>query len=226
MNNFQLVTREFIEKVAAFKQDWSAVYDEISGSATPRIDGNGKKIVDKRPDGKDYIVASYMASALDRHFPGWSWERASGFQFLGSEWIAADGTLSIIDEHLINYGIKPPVRRFWAGDAVRIQYRKGEPHTMENVIDIGDNMSAASTGAFKRAVNRLTHIGDDIYGRRLEHENAGTIESQFHDNPTKETFIRVINDLPGTWSDKLSKLGVDSLNKIDDFPAAYEKLKS
>ena len=84
-------------------------YNEISKEQTPQVDGNGIKIIEKRPDGYDYIIESYMRDCLDRHFPGWTWEAAAPLQFLGSEWVVAQGHLVIIDEYLLALGISPPV---------------------------------------------------------------------------------------------------------------------
>ncbi len=41
----------------------------------------------------------------------------------------------------------------------------------ENIIDVGDNCKQAVTSALKYAANRLTRIGDDVYGKRLEYES-------------------------------------------------------
>lgn len=171
-----LLSEEFLAQADKLKAEMYRKYREISNENTPEVDGNGNKIVRKRPDGKDYIIEPYIRLKLDEYFPGWSWQRAGGIQFLGSEWVVADGELTIIDVSLLAFGILPPVRRFWGGDAVRVQYKQGQAHTPENIIDIGDNVQSAITGAFKRAANRLTHIGDDKYAKRIEMEGAGTTE--------------------------------------------------
>ena len=171
-----ILTDQFKEQVASFKEAMRKQYRDISNEITPEVDGSGQKIVKKRPDGKDYIEERYMRACLDKHFPGWSWEMAAPAHFLGSEWVVAQGHLSIIDEHLIALGVVPPIRKFYGMDAVRIQYKQNTPHTPENIIDVGDNVQSANAGAFKRAVNRLTHIGDDIYNKRVDWEGAGTFE--------------------------------------------------
>ena len=43
----------------------------------------------------------------------------------------------------------------------------GQEHTPENVINIDHNVGAANTNAFKRAVNRLCNIADDVYRKEM-----------------------------------------------------------
>jgi len=69
-----VLTDEIKQKVKDFKKDMYKTYKDISKENTPAVDGTGKKIIEKRPDGYEFIVESYMREALDKHFPGWSWE--------------------------------------------------------------------------------------------------------------------------------------------------------
>jgi len=102
---------------------------------------------------------------------------------IGSEWIVVSGELSVIDA-----GVK---RSFFSVGAARIQYKACScksrnngyplpdckvctgtgslPHTPENVVDIDKNAGAATTNGFKRAVNRLCNISDDVYRKVVEH---------------------------------------------------------
>lgn len=224
-NPFALMTPELAEKIKDFKEEWYKRYKEISHEPTPQVDGNGKKIINKRWDGKDYIEDSWMSAMLNKHFPGWSWERAGGLHFLGSEVVCADGELVIIDESLIPFGINPPVRRYWAGDAVRIQYKKDAPHTIENVVDVGDNVQSAITGAKKRAINRLTGIGDDIYGKRVEDEGAGSFETILENKPDMISFGQWITENHWSWGDIIKILGVKDMTEVTDFGEAYRKVK-
>ena len=98
-NNFAIMSPEFAEQVRKFREDWFDFYQNISKEETPTVDGSGQRIVDRRPDGKDYIIEAYMRSCLDKHFPGWSWEMAAPIEFLGGEWCVAQGHLRIgVDE--------------------------------------------------------------------------------------------------------------------------------
>lgn len=225
-NTYPLViSDEFIERVKQFKQDMYDKHKEISKEETPQIDGEGKKIIKRRPDGKDYIDDAWMSEKLNKHFPGWSWERAGGITFLGSEWVCADGELVIIDESLLAFGITPPTRRYWAGDAVRIQYKSGLPHDPANIIDVGDNVQSAITGAKKRAINRLCGIGDDVYGKRIEEEGAGSYEEVLVANPAADTFGTLVQKHRIPWSEVFKILDITSATEITDYAEAWNKIK-
>jgi len=220
-----VLTDEFKEKVKSFKEDFYQKYNAISKEETPQVDGNGRKIVEKRPDGYDYIVEAYMRDCLDRHFPGWSWEAAAPMHFLGAEWVVAQGHLIIIDEHLMAFGMQPPTRRFFGVDSVRIQYRRDSEHTPNNIVDVGDNCKQANTAALKYAINRLTHIGDDIYGKRIEEEGAGSLEEVIMATGDATAFGQWIQGKKIKWSDVFQILGVGGLNEVTDFREAIEKIK-
>lgn len=239
MNETALITPEFLARVQQFKADWFKVYQDISNEATPRVDGNGKKIVNRRPDGYDYIEESHVRNMLDKHFPGWTWEMASELHFLGGEWVVAQGHLIIIDAHLMAFGINPPVRKFYGVDAVRIQYRtmidpkdtKGKaripsPHEPGNIVDVGDNCKQAVTAALKYAANRLCRIGDDVYGKRTEYDGAGTVEMQIESNPNVENFSRWVTEHHGIWSEIFEILGTQDLATVTDWNIARDKVKA
>jgi len=168
--------KDYLARVAELKEDIRVFYDRISKEQTPKMDDMGRKIVDRRPDGWEYIVSQYMEKKLDEHLPGWSWEMAAPLHFLGSEWVVAQGHLVIIDEKLLAFGIIPPVRKYYGVNAHRINYKSGSEHVPANIIDIGNDVIAANTEAMKVAINRLTHIGDDIYGRRIYGEGFVSID--------------------------------------------------
>jgi hypothetical protein len=132
--------------------------ENISNQETP------PKLIKKRPDGFDYVEENYMRAMLDKLYPDWSWLPApsNSVQFLGSEWIIVSGVLEITEEES---GRK---RRFFSPGAARVQFKSGREHTAENVIDIDNNVGSANTFAFKRAINRLTHIADDVYRKQIK----------------------------------------------------------
>lgn len=228
-----LFDSNFFEKVKAFKKDWRKVYKEISQEKTPQVDGRGRQIIRKRGDGKDYIEEVWMRECLDKHFPGWSWEMAAPLHFLGSEWVVAQGHLIIIDEHLLPFGIHPPIRRYYGVDSVRIQYRADKPHTQENIVDVGDNCKSANTAAMKLAINRMCHIGDDVYGKRVEEEGAGsqeeyetTVLETGNREEQKKVFVKKANDLGFKKpSDIYHILQVKSYDQIEDFEKALKTLE-
>jgi hypothetical protein len=117
----------------------------------------------KQKAGFDYVTEGYLRNQLSKHFPTWSWIPAGNnpVQFLGSEWIIVTGNL-VVDDH----GVK---RTFMSPGSARVMFKSGAPHTAENVIDIDKNVAAANTNGFKRAVNRLCNIADDVY-RKIESE--------------------------------------------------------
>ena len=118
--------------------------------------------VEKRPDGFDYVKEGYMRAKLNEHYPVWSWKPGgdNAVQFLGGEWVVVHGILEIYDS-----GVK---RQFWSPGAHRIAFKRGKEHSAENVIDVDKNIGAANANAFKRAVNRLCNISDDIYRKQFK----------------------------------------------------------
>ncbi len=165
---------DFLARAAGLKEDIYSYYRKISGEDTPRVAADGTKIVDKK--GKyDFIIEAYIKERLNFYYPGWSW-RDGHIQFLGAEWTIADGTLVIIDEKLIGLGVIPPIREFWATAGHRITYYSERAHDPENIVDIDNDVKSVNTKAFKKAVNSLTGIGDDIYRKRIDSEKAGTPE--------------------------------------------------
>jgi|TARA_R100000482_G_C5122993_1_gene146944 hypothetical protein len=115
----------------------------------------------KQKDGKDYVEEAWMRHMLNKHFPNWSWVHSGDnpVQFLGGEWVYVAGTLIINDN-----GVQ---RHFFSPGSARVQFKKESPHTPENVINIDYNIAAANANAFKRAVNRLCNIADDVYRKQI-----------------------------------------------------------
>ena len=232
-NPFVIMTPKFQEQIKAYKKDWYNFYKKISKEKTPHFDGTGRKIIDQK-DNRDYIIAAYMVECLDKHFPGWSWEMAAPIQFLGSEWILAQGTLSIIDEKLLAFGIKPPYRKFYGCNATRITYKKGASHSLENIIDVGNNVKAVNTEAMKVAINRLLHIGDDVYRKQIESEGAGDIgdilgnQDEIRSDNVSDLALKAFNQYieskHKTYSQVFMLLGIKSLSEITDYKEAYDKL--
>jgi len=108
--------------------------------------------------GYDYIEEAYMRHLLNKHFPIWSWIDGR-FEVLGGEWILVSGTLVV----QIEYATK----RFWSTGAARIQFKRDKDHVAANVINIDHNIASANSNAFKRAINRLCNIGDDVYQKQI-----------------------------------------------------------
>ena len=99
-----------------------------------------------------------MRNQLNKHYPIWSWD-LDEVQFLGGEWVWCRGHLSIVEEGV--------TRKFGSVGATRVQFKKGSDHIPANIIDIDKNVASANTDAFKRAVNRLCNICDDVYRKQI-----------------------------------------------------------
>ena len=221
-----------VPNIEAFKDDWYQFYKSISKTDTPKYDGNGLEIVRKRPDGLDYIIEAFMKDRLNYYFPGWSWRRTSPPQLLGAEWVITDGELIVIDERLMAFGINPPYRYFAASGAARIQFKRGMPHTPDNLVDLDKQAKAANTNAFKKAINQLLGIGDDIYGKRIEEEGAGSLEKILSGevgaattSGEEKAFVAFVEQKRLRWSVVFKMLGISSMGDIKDYKVAFEQLK-
>ena len=119
-----------------------------------------KAFIKKRPDGFDYVDEAYMRNELTKEYPAWSWSPAGDnpVQFLGAEWVIVTGVLRVNDNGVM--------REFYSPGSARVQFKRGKPHTAENVVDIDKNLASANTNGFKRAVNRLGYIADDVYRKQ------------------------------------------------------------
>lgn len=216
---------DFLARIKKLKADMHKKYIDISNTPTPEFDGSGNPIIKKRPDGYDYLEELYMRTKLDELFPGWSWE-GMFTQFVAYEWIWVGGHLCIIDEYLLAFDIKPPIRRFYATGAARIMFKSNMPHTPENIIDIGNNIKSANSSALKVGINRLCRIGDDVYGKRFDEEGAGTLEDimtsvNTSPNTARSLFFGELTKRKLLHSKAMEKLGVKNWNEIIDWKEAY-----
>lgn len=219
------LTPEFQERVEHFKKAMHDKYLNISQTETPKVDGKGRKIIDTRPDGYDYIIEAYMREQLDHYFPGWSWECAAPIQVLGADWVIAQGHLIIIDENLLAFGIQPPLRKFFGADAARIMYKRDMARTTDNIVDVGNNVKGANSSALKVAINRLCHIGDDVYKKRIDPEGAGSLEDVIIATGDSSLFRQYVDTRGLRWGKVCKVLNVKSPEDITDFAEALKKLK-
>jgi len=113
-------------------------HKEISFTDTP-------KYYVKEKQGFDYVDEGYMRHVLNQFYPAWNWEIIK-YELLGSEWIAVQGRLTIHDN-----GIN---RKYDSISSHRIQKKRGS----DEFVDIGNDMKAANSDAFKVAVNRLCNV--------------------------------------------------------------------
>ncbi len=187
--------------------------ETISNTSTP------KQMIKKRADGFDYVEEAYMRSMLDKVYPDWSWLPApdNAVQFLGSEWVVVQGVLEITEEES---GRK---RRFFSPGAARVQFKSGQPHTTENVIDIDKNVASANSYAFKRACNRLAHIADDIYRKQVRTDFMTEEQEEAYDDLLK-TAKDVGMKMTRLAQWKNAKETIYQSNYVDAFNSFYQEV--
>lgn len=155
MDKAEIVNIDDINNLDIVEQKIKETHTDVSATKTPSW------AVKRRPDGFDYVEEGYMRNKLNEIYPIWSWEAVgSGVQFIGAEWAVVTAELVVVDN-----GIP---RKFFSPGAARIQFKKGSPHTPDNIVDIDKNLASANTNAFKRACNRLVNIADDVYKKHIE----------------------------------------------------------
>ena len=134
-------------------------HKEISFTDTP-------KYYVKEKQGFDYVDEGYMRHVLNQFYPVWNWEIIK-YELLGSEWIAVQGRLTIYDNGIC--------RKYDSISSHRIQKKRDS----DEFVDIGNDMKAANTDAFKVAVNRLCNVSDDVYRKRIESAELSDKQSKF-----------------------------------------------
>ena len=222
------INEDILQQLERLQDRIREKFKRLSDKPTPERDQFGK-IVDKRPDGYDYIKERYMRATLNEEFPGWSAENFH--KEIVGDWLMGDLELIIIVPELLAFGIIPPVRRFPGAGAARITFKSGMPHILENVVDMDKNVKAVRSTALKDAINRATGIGDDIYGKRVDPESMGTeeeyIESKIFsdDGGSKTALMEFVSKHYKPPSKALKVLGVGSFDEIKDIEEAYNKLK-
>ena len=220
---------EFIDKLKELKVKMYQRYRSISDGKTPSHDEYGNKIIDKK-GGYDFIKEYWFRAELNRLFPGWSWINFS-YQVIGTEYILGQGTLRIIDENLLLFGIIPPYRECNGSAGHRITYEKDQPHHIDNIIDMDNDLKIVNSKCFKIAIQKLTGLGDDIYRKRLDPELAGTVEDLVLKTNSSRHFNTWLREngisYDRCWAVLSQELGirVASLADIPDFGDAVEILK-
>jgi hypothetical protein len=160
-----------------------------------------------------------MRNELTKEYPAWSWSPAgeNPVQFLGSEWVIVTGVLRVSDNGIM--------REFFSPGSARVQFKRGKPHTAENVVDVDKNLASANTNGFKRAVNRLGNIADDVYRKQdltLSDEDIEKLEEK-------------MEGLSEEWKDKIMKSVFDGevvkpdlervINRIDQLISEEQEKK-
>ena len=158
----------------------------------------------KSRNGFDYVDEGYMRWRLNQHYPIWSWEVVK-YETLGDKAIVVHGRLKIMDE-----GVP---RSFDSVAAHRIAVaRSGGGY-----VDLGNDLKAANSDAFKVAVNRLCNVADDVYRK------------QYIDKTLSELQYNELTEFMATLSDANAKrvgeaLESGKINK-DNYNRVMSKLK-
>ena len=184
------VNRELLAALRAEKK-------RISGFPTP------KPHVKSRPDGLDYVEEKYMRDQLNEHFPIWSWE-IKKYEVLGDVEIIVHGRLTIID-----HGVE---RHFDAIAAHRIASNQ------KGYVDLGNDLKAANSDAFKVAVNRLCNVADDIYRKIIPDLNLTTDQ--------KESLSVLLDGLDGGFARDIKTKIKDMSKNSTNYEATVRKLKA
>ena len=120
----------------------------------------------KSKNGFDYVDEGYMRWRLNQHYPIWSWEVVK-YETLGDKAIVVHGRLKVMDE-----GVP---RSFDSVAAHRIAVaRSGSGY-----VDLGNDLKAANSDAFKVAVNRLCNVADDVYRKQYIDKSLDKDQSDY-----------------------------------------------
>ena len=131
-------------------------HQQVSQDPTPQD-------VVKSRNGFDYVDEGYMRWRLNQHYPIWSWEVIK-YETLGDKAIVVHGRLKVMDE-----GVP---RSFDSVAAHRIAVsRNGSGY-----VDLGNDLKAANSDAFKVAVNRLCNVADDVYRKQYIDKSLGDVQ--------------------------------------------------
>ena len=145
-----------IESLSDADVNLTAKHQHVSEIPTPQD-------VVKSKNGFDYVDEGYMRWRLNQHYPIWPWEVVK-YETLGDKAIVVHGRLKVMDE-----GVP---RSFDSVAAHRIAVaRSGSGY-----VDLGNDLKAANSDAFKVAVNRLCNVADDVYRKQYVDKRLGDVQ--------------------------------------------------
>ena len=158
----------------------------------------------KSRSGFDYVDEGYMRWCLNKHYPVWSWEIIK-YETLGDKAIVVHGRLRIMDE-----GVP---RSFDSVAAHRIAVsRSGSGY-----VDLGNDLKAANSDAFKVAVNRLCNVADDVY--RKQYIDNALSQEQY------DILLMTMSQLDVDEAEKIERALIDGkINKVN-YQKIIDKLK-
>ena len=145
-----------------------------------------------------------MRWRLNKHYPIWSWEIIK-YETFGDKAIVVHGRLRVMDE-----GVP---RSFDSVAAHRIAaLRSGGGY-----VDLGNDLKAANSDAFKVAVNRLCNVADDVY--RKQYVDKSLSDKQI------QKLLSIMSQMESDDASKIEEaLSSGKINK-DNYDAVLSKLK-
>ena len=158
----------------------------------------------KSRSGFDYVDEGYMRWCLNKNFPIWSWEIIK-YETLGDKVIVVHGRLKVMDE-----GVP---RSFDSVAAHRIAVsRSGGGY-----VDLGNDLKAANSDAFKVAVNRLCNVADDVY--RKQYIDKSITEEQYN------KLLSMMSQLDVEDAEKVESALIGGKINKDNYDKVLSKLK-
>ena len=157
----------------------------------------------KSRNGFDYVDEGYMRWRLNQHYPIWSWEVIK-YETLGDKAIVVHGRLKVMDE-----GVP---RSFDSVAAHRIAVsRNGSGY-----VDLGNDLKAANSDAFKVAVNRLCNVADDVYRKQYIDKSLGDVQVN--------NLMDVIAEMDKKEADKVHRALQSGMINQDNYDKVMSKL--
>jgi len=158
----------------------------------------------KSRSGFDYVDEGYMRWCLNKHYPIWSWEIIK-YETLGDKAILVHGRLKVMDE-----GVP---RSFDSVAAHRIAVsRSGGGY-----VDLGNDLKAANSDAFKVAVNRLCNVADDVY--RKQYVDKTISPNQY------DAMLLLMSQLDVDEAEKVEAALISGKITLDNYDKVMSKLK-
>tara|TARA_Y100000004_G_scaffold68215_1_gene76540 strand:+ start:476 stop:1105 length:630 start_codon:yes stop_codon:yes gene_type:complete len=171
-------------------------HQQVSQDPTPQD-------VVKSRNGFDYVDEGYMRWKLNQYYPVWSWEVIK-YETLGDKAIVVHGRLKVMDE-----GVP---RSFDSVAAHRIAVsRNGSGY-----VDLGNDLKAANSDAFKVAVNRLCNVADDVYRKQYIDKSLGDVQVN--------NLMDVIAEMDKKEADKVHRALQSGMINQDNYDKVMSKL--
>lgn len=225
-------SQEFLENINKIGDAIVAKHREIQQQETPKskIHKIGKKKKKVKWEDLEYVKEDYMKEQLNKYFKGlWSWVAVGNgsnvYERIGQ--VTYNGTLKIMDEGIL--------REFSACGASPIKIKSGQSPNYDTIINLDNDVKAANTQAFKKAINMLTNICDDVYGKDIEVTTDPVLHKQLvfwydkiESKEEKDEIAKYVGSEFSDWEhipDENAKTMIINMKKIVERKDVQEKLK-